>query len=364
MSGSAAGPMRVVLTCDWFLKYASEQAAALARAGSSVILLCRDHAIEFAGDELERDSALEVARAAGVRIVSLPGRGRDLAAVRALLDIRHELSRFHPDVIHAHEGVDPRVLAVIPRAPIVLTVHDPTPHPGQTVASNPLKRWLLDAARNVWRYRADAVVVHSEVLIERLRLRASQRVATMPIGLTLHPIPLPPPSQRQLGFFGRLEPYKGLDVLARAMPHVWQVRPDVRLRVVGMGPSTLPLQDERVDFERRYLPEAEIESFFRGTSLAVLPYIEASQTMVGSTAIGYGVPVVASRAGGLVELALDDSYLTAPGDERALAAAIVAHVDDGPETRARVLAEVAGPRSWDAVAARSLELYQQLCRRR
>ena len=63
--------MRVALACDWFLKYASTQTAALARAGAEVMLLCRDHALEFGGDEAERRLALEHAADAGVRIVEL-----------------------------------------------------------------------------------------------------------------------------------------------------------------------------------------------------------------------------------------------------------------------------------------------------
>jgi glycosyltransferase involved in cell wall biosynthesis len=252
------------------------------------------------------------------------------------------------------------VLALLPAAPVVLTVHDPVPHPGQPVARSALKRWFLAGSQRVWRARADTIVLHSEHLRDRIRLRRAQQSAVVPIGLALQPKPLSPPAAPLLGFFGRLEPYKGLDVLARAMPRVWERRPDVGLRVVGIGPASLSLADERVRFEQRYLPEAEIEDFFRATSLAVLPYTEASQTMVGSIAVGYGVPVVASRTGGLPDLALDDTYLVEPGDEEELAAAILRHIDDGPETRARVLDEVAAPRSWDAVAAQSLKLYERI----
>jgi glycosyltransferase involved in cell wall biosynthesis len=112
--------------------------------------------------------------------------------------------------------------------------------------------------------------------------------------------------------------------------------------------------------ERRYLPEGEIESFFAATSLAVLPYTEASQTGVGSAAVGYGVPVVATRVGGLPDLALDETYLADPGNDAALARAILRHIDDDGYIRARVLAEVAAPRSWDSTAARSIEIYEQI----
>jgi glycosyltransferase involved in cell wall biosynthesis len=172
--------------------------------------------------------------------------------------------------------------------------------------------------------------------------------------------PLACPPTPTVSFFGRLEPYKGLEVLAQAMPRVWDHRPEVLLKVAGAGPSQLPLVDRRVAVQRGYLPETAIDGFFLETSLAVLPYTEASQTGVGSRAVGYGVPVVATRVGGLPDLTLDPTYLVDPGDDVGLAEAIVRHVDDGRDIRARVLAELAAPRSWDAASAKTLELYEQL----
>lgn len=357
-------PLRVMVTCDWFVKYAVEQAAALARAGCAVMLLCRDHALEFGGDASERARTLGRATALGVTVLELPGRGRDIRALRAMARLRRRVARFAPDAIHAHQGADLRALALLTPAPLVLTLHDPTPHPGQPQARRRIKRWLLAAAAKAWRIRAAVIVVHSERLLGLVRLRTDQRSAVIPHGLAVHPQPLATPPAPTVGFFGRLEPYKGLDTLARAMPHVWAVRPEVQLRVAGRGPTAFELTDRRVRFEASYVPEAELEAFFGSMSLAVLPYTEASQTGAGSTALGYGIPIVLSRVGGLADLALDDTYLVDPGDERALAAAIVRHVDDGPEVRARVHAELARPRSWDAAAALSLRIYQDAARSR
>lgn len=356
-------PMRIVVTCDWFLKYAIQQTAALARAGAEVMLLCRDHPIEFGGDTAERLGTIRQATEQGVEVVELPGRGRDVRALRAMLHLRERLAGFAPHVIHAHQGADPRAFGLLPRAPLVLTLHDPTPHPGQPVARSASKRHVLDAAARAWRARARVIVVHSERLLSAVALRRAQHSAVIHHGLYVHPEPLGAPRLPTVGFFGRLEPYKGLDTLAQAMPYVWSERPDVRLRVAGRGPTGFSLEDPRVQVDARYLPEAEIEAFFASTSLSVLPYTEASQTGAGSTALGYGIPLVVSRVGGLVDLALDGSYLVEPGDERGLAAAIVRHIDDGPQVRARVHAQLANPRSWDAAAALTLAVYDGVARR-
>jgi glycosyltransferase involved in cell wall biosynthesis len=119
-----------------------------------------------------------------------------------------------------------------------------------------------------------------------------------------------------------------------------------------------------VHVEPRYIPEAQITRFFGQSSVTVLPYTHASQTGVGSTAIGFGVPTIVSDIGGLPDLTLDKSYVFQAGDETALANAILSHIDDGIEIRRRVLEQVAAPRSWDSVGARTLELYEGLRRTR
>ena len=351
--------MRVALACDWFLKYAAAQAAGLARAGAEVLLVCREHAGEFGGDEGERQAALRGPRDAGVRVVEAPGRLWDPAAIPVLLRLRREITRWRPQIVHVHDRVDPRAIALFPRTPVVFTLHDPVLHPGQPVAPIP-KRWVLEGSWREWRRRARAIVVHSERLRAEVALGRRQRCVVIPHGMDVHSEPLAPPAVPTVGFFGRMEPYKGLDVLARAMPRVWAERPEVQLGVAGSGPTELELRDERVHIERGYLPEAEVEAFFRRTSLAVLPYTQASQTGAGSVSVGYGVPIVASRLGGLPDLALDESYLFDAGDDAQLAAAITRHIDDGADVRARVLGDVAAPRSWDAVARQSLELYADL----
>ena len=352
--------MRVALACDWFVKYAVAQAAGLARQGADVLLLVREHAFEFGGDTHERAVALDRARVAGVSVIELPGRLWDPAAIPALWRIRRQIAAFGPEVVHVHDLVDPRAIALLPRVPAVLTLHDPVAHPGQPVSRLALKRRVLQGSRDAWRARAKVIIVHSERLRSELTLASGQRAAIVPHGLEVCEQPLAPPGQPTVGFFGRLAPYKGLEVIAEAMPRVWERRPEVQLRVAGEGDAALALADPRATIERSYLPESAVPAFFAATTLLLLPYTQASQTGVGSQAAGYGVPAVVSRLGGLPDLALDDSYVVEPGDPGELAAAILRHLDDGAAVRRRVLDEIAGPYSWDACARRTLEIYAGL----
>ncbi len=64
---------RVLLVCDWFLRYVAPFAEALRRADVEVALLCRDHASEFQGNRGERQSLLDRLLAGGVSLIEMPG---------------------------------------------------------------------------------------------------------------------------------------------------------------------------------------------------------------------------------------------------------------------------------------------------
>jgi glycosyltransferase involved in cell wall biosynthesis len=161
--------------------------------------------------------------------------------------------------------------------------------------------------------------------------------------------------------FGRLEQYKGVEVLLEGMRLVWEQRPDVRLVVAGAGQAArLVPDDERVSLIPRYIPESEVDELLAGASLMILPYTQASQSGVGALAIAAGVPVVVSDLGALPELACDPSFVFEPGNPRALADTILRHLDHGTEVRRAVLRHAQTHFSWERAAQLSTELYREL----
>ena len=154
--------MRVLVVCDWFLKYAASQSGALRRAGMEVFLLCRDHASEFGGSSEERQYVLRNV-ADGVALGVLPGRVSSPSAVRDVGRLRGLIRSWRPDVVHAHDNTDPRLLAIVGGLTRVTTVHDPVPHPGQP----PLPR-VEELVRRRWIRGSAAVVVHGTENAEAL----------------------------------------------------------------------------------------------------------------------------------------------------------------------------------------------------
>jgi glycosyltransferase involved in cell wall biosynthesis len=109
----------------------------------------------------------------------------------------------------------------------------------------------------------------------------------------------------RLLFFGRIIAYKGLDRLLLAHRRLLELGLPVDLIIAGSGSlqpySSLLTDAVRVEVHNRWLGEEEIADFLARSDIAVLPYVEASQSGVAAAAYAAGRPVVATPVGGLVE---------------------------------------------------------------
>lgn len=349
--------MRILVVCDFLFKYGAQQARALAQLDHDVAMLCRSHALEFGGAEAERNEWLANLRREGIQMLVLPGRIRSISAVPRMLEIRRALREWDPHLVHVHENHDPRLLALTTGYRTVLTVHDPLGHPG----APELTRWE-DWAFRRWFQRADRFVVHGRALVEELAPKVGRsRIVVIPHGLWARSEPLARAGSPSVLLFGRLEQYKGVEVLVEAMRLVWSRRPEVRLVIAGAGEAArLVPDDPRIWLIPRYISESEMDSLLAEASLVALPYTQASQSGVGLLAIAAGVPVVVSDLGSLPELAYDPTFVFEAGNPRALADAIERHLDDRDDVRAAVLRHAQSRFSWPHAARMTSELYREL----
>lgn len=356
-------PQRALLVFDHFLKYCTGLAGGLAAEGSEVVLLGRARDDELGGVPGAAVDFVQQELGASVAFERLQGRVRDPNTIPGVLATRRSLDRFRPRFVHLQESVvnDVRLLAaarVRPRG-FALTVHDPTPHPGDAVRA----RWKRKLRSSLIRH-AGVVFVHGESLREEIRTveRPAGAVVAVPHGVET-PEVTPLPDRPSLLFFGRLSHYKGLDTLLDAMPAVWKRCPEATLKVAGEGalPDHPVLGDRRVTVRREHIPEQAVPKLFAEATCVVLPYRQASQSGVGSWAKRHGRPVVASAVGALPELVTPDSgRLVPPEDPSALAAALL-EVLTTPGLAARLGAGAAQSAreesSWQQVAALTLEAY-------
>jgi glycosyltransferase involved in cell wall biosynthesis len=136
-------------------------------------------------------------------------------------------------------------------------------------------------------------------------------------------------------FFGKIRKYKGLDVLLSAMPKVLSTIA-CNLLVVGEFYDSIEKYqqlirkhrlEDQVHIDNRYVPNEEVREIFERADVLVLPYLSATQSGVARIALSNGLPVIASRTGGLSEAVLENvnGLLFPPGDSDALADRIITY---------------------------------------
>lgn len=234
---------------------------------------------------------------------------------------------------------------------------------------------------------SDAVTAISTYTAERLqRVAPGVRTEVIPFGAAVDAAPsLPPPraadARPELLFIGRLVERKGVHLLLEALSLLPRpARP--LLRVVGDGPERARLEElsTRLDLAgdvvfHGFVSAEEKMEHLAGCDAFVLPAVIDSKGdteglgVVLLEAMTFGKPVIASAAGGIVDIVRDgrNGFLVPPGDARALAGAIQACVEN-PE-RSRELGgngrvDVESGFSWDVIADRLAQLYRSVARAR
>ncbi|HSW36728.1 MAG TPA: glycosyltransferase family 4 protein [Candidatus Limnocylindrales bacterium] len=286
--------------------------------------------------------------------------------VHKYLELRDRLQNLAPGVLYypmLHFWA-PLINRMLPRHPKVITLHDPVFHLGE-------RRWVRKIFRKINVRQASRVIILSRVFIEdvkRLGMPAS-KIDVIPHGeFDYGQKASNKQDSNTILFFGRLTPYKGIDVLLDAFPVVKKLVPAAKLIIAGSG-DMAPFQEKLATLRdvivvNRWIEDHEISSIFNEASVLAVPYIDASQSGVIPISYVMGVPVVATKLGGLPEQ-VDDGvtgFLVPPRDKHALAAALAKLLLDqtlrynmGQAGRQKAKYEL----SWDAVAEK---VYQSCLR--
>jgi glycosyltransferase involved in cell wall biosynthesis len=360
---------------DWFFPYAAGVANALADV-AQVVVITRDHGLEVgaARDAISAKRALLDDR---VHTLIIRGRQRDLGSVSDVLHVRRLLQRFPPDVFHVQDHADWRLYGLqrsLPRVPTLLTIHDVVFHAGEKHredASLPLRRRLGRSVRS----HAGTYVVHGRGLADLLAAQdwyCGQAIHVIPHGRLPYAASSEPlPARPTILFFGRLEYYKGLDILVEAAEIAARHIPGLKVIVAGLGPDGSRCQamvksPEIFDWRLGFVPHEETAALFAEASIVVLPYRDASQSGVVPMAFANGRPVIATDVGSLSEAVLDgqDGLLVHEVSAGAIAAAIVrAFTEPGllPHLAAGARATMtSGPLAPGNIAELHLDAYRQL----
>jgi len=300
-----------------------------------------------------------------------------LSYLRLLLSARRLIHRLRPDVINAHYSVTHGSIAAINRLrPLVLTVWGTDVVAGDNPVRGP-KAWL----NRLLLRRANAVTSSSRFLAGAVDALsgADAGVRVVPFGVDTSRFGPGPGMARAdgsfvIGFVKGLEPrydpftlIEGFAEVARGIPEArlvvaggGRLEPEVRRRVDRLGLAA------RVEFLGR-VPHDSVPALMRGFDVLVNCSVSESFGVVVLEASATGIPVVATRVGGIAETIVEGEtgLLVPPADPSALARALLLLARDprrrgemGRAGREFVRAEY----EWEACVDSMLTVFESVAR--
>ena len=173
------------------------------------------------------------------------------------------------------------------------------------------------------------------------------------------------PNAEAVVYIGRMDVKKGLRELVEAAVSLHSLRPDLHVYMVGEGPDR-PLIEGAIQANNaasyiHALSECafdDVAVWMAASDLVTLPsYMEGCPNVV-IEALASGRPVVATNVGGIPEILNDEcGRLVHPRDPAMLAQALASVLDRTWDAKA---ISAHGSRSWEAVAAELLEIFESL----
>lgn len=384
-----------LLTAGYDKPYAVPLSTALAQHGVR---------IDFIGSDTL--NCREVTRTSGVTFLNLRGdRRADVAAARKALRLLAYYARLmryvaaaQPRILHVlwnnkFELFDRTLLMLFYRVAgkrVVLTAHN----------VNDAKRdsrdgWANRLSLRMQYHLCDHIFVHTEPMKRELVAEfgvEKENVSVIPFGINnlVPATDLTPREARQrLGmregdktalFFGTIAPYKGLEYLIAALTILGRAHKHVRLIIAGAVKRGSAAYWDRVQaaiadgglrdqvMQRiEFIPDEDVEYYFKAADVVVMPYADISQSGVLLTAHNFGLPVIATDVGALRDDVIDDQtgFLCPPRDPAALAQAIDRYFSSElyrhlPTRREEIRRFANARHSWATVAQITRSVYTRL----
>jgi len=290
---------------------------------------------------------------------------------------------WRPDIVHAHDwevawAAD--VIAALFHTPVVTTFHgiERGRHgghlpPGSATDINAVEWWLA--------FRSRRVIASTRLMVREIVAGFEmdpEHVRRVPHGInpawwaTRGPDEDEDEARSKLVLsWGRVQYEKGFHVLARAVATLRPRVPGLECMIVGRG-TYLPELQSQIDIAgvgnlievAGYLPDDELRTVIHRAGVVVIPSLYEPFGVVALEALAGGAPLIVADTGGLAELVggTGSALLFEPGNASALADCIERVLTD-PELAATMVKRgseiLQATYSWDAIATRTLSVYQE-----
>jgi glycosyltransferase involved in cell wall biosynthesis len=281
------------------------------------------------------EDQLENAKKQGIEIIDVPSLVRRISPindVRGFVALFRHIRKIEPHIVHTHTskaGILGRLVAWMARVPIV--IHTPHGHVFYGHFGRLLSRIFIQIEKLLGRVTHHHValtpeegndyvnlgvakpknisVIHSGIDLRRFSKAVKQRTEKRKeLGI--------PPDSLLIGYVGWLIPIKGVTYLVDAMVKVLEQHPESMLVLVGKG-------DEKGEEEIKLKEQVEnlglaenvsflgwrpdVDKVIDCFDIFVLPSLNEGMGRVLVEAMATGLPIVASRVGGIPDLVKDSA---------------------------------------------------------
>ena len=298
------------------------------------------------------EGQLETAKIRNIRIIDLPSLVRRISPandLRALAALFRLIRKIEPHIVHTHTskaGVLGRVAAWMARVPII--IHTPHGHVFYGHFGKSLSRIFLQIEKLLGRITHHHIALTSKENSDYLNLRVShsRNSSVIHSGIDLHRFNKIAkqgnkkrkglgisPDSLVVGYVGWLTPIKGVTYLVRAMAEVLQQHPNSLLLLVGKGDDKGKEEIKLIEQAKslglsnrvRFLGwRPDVDEIMTCFDLLALPSLNEGMGRVLVEAMAVGLPIVATRVGGIPDLVKhgENGLLVPPADAAALGGAI------------------------------------------
>jgi len=244
----------------------------------------------------------------------------------------------------------------------------------------------------------DHIIVHTEKmkqqLIDDFNVTAD-KVTVIPFGMnTFIPVTMLTEEQakkklnlksneKNLLFFGRITPYKGLEHLVSAVAYLKEKGCEFKLIIAGKVEKKYESYWKKIDESIKvnhlqdyiikrieFIPEEDIEIYFKAADVLILPYKHIFQSGPLFTSYNFGLPVIATDVGSFKEDIVEGEtgFICKPGDPEDLAEKMELYFNSdlymNLEANRRKIMEFAQERySWERNGETIYSIYRNLLAR-
>lgn len=252
------------------------------------------------------------------------------------------------------------------RKKTILTVHDPIPHTGEKdkqlerykkISFRLLNKFVLLNEKQTEGFSNGYKVPISKIRYNRLGIYDC---------LNVYKNTYIKPRKNSILFFGRISPYKGLDILCESMIYVSKNHPEIELTIAGSGDIYFDDSEYHIPsikWIHEFIGVDKLVQIIQQCEIVVVPYIDATQSGVIMTAHALGRPVIATAVGGLVDAIIDGEtgLLVKAKSSHELAQAIIGLLGD-MERMDHIKSSIEqvyleGEHSWHAIGDKYLDIY-------